>query len=256
MNIKTDRFIKTGKTHFICQDYILTGTEPQCIILADGCSAVENSDIGARLLCLAAAKYLRTYQSYLGELEYIKMGQQIIFNAEVAALAAGISPMCLTATLMVAFYFDGYIHVVAYGDGNVILLDNNDSLYFHEISYSDSRPFYLSYYLHPNNYRLYEKENIKKVVRSELGEIEYVFHHPFINTFPIKKYKTVAITSDGILSWSFPFHQMEVFKECVSYKNTNGAFLQRRMVRFISNLETKGYNHHDDISIGAFCRED
>ena len=101
-----------------------------------------------------------------------------------------------------------------------------------------------------------EKENIKKVVRSEFGEIQYRFHEPFVNTFPVNKYKIIAIASDGILSWSFIFNVFETFKECVTYKNTNGAFLQRRMIRFISNLESLGYNHHDDISIGAFCRED
>lgn len=260
MNIKIDKFIKTGKSHFICQDYILTNSHPKYIILADGCSNVEDSDIGARILCLAAAKYLKNYKLFLGALNYtdnyINMGQQIIYNAEAAAKVVGIPTSCLAATLMIAYYHEGYIYVVVYGDGNIILLDNNNKLYFYEISYSENRPFYLSYYLFPDNYTLYKETNTEQFIRSEDGASTLEFNVPFQNRFQIDQYKVISIASDGISSWSPPFDLMEIFKNCIYYKSTNGLFLQRRMIRFISTLEKNGNNHLDDISIGAFYMEE
>lgn len=258
MNIKTDKFIKTGKTHFICQDYILTGSHPKCIILADGCSGVENSDVGARLLCLAAAKYLKNYKLFLNELDYtnISMGQQIIHSAEIAAKVIDIPTSCLAATLMIAYYHEGYIYVAVYGDGNVILLDNDNELHFYEISYSENRPFYLSYYLFPDNYKLYKETNTEQFIRSKVGTNKIEFNLPFQRRFKADQYKVISIASDGLSSWSPPFDLMEVFKNCVYYKNTNGLFLQRRMIRFISTLEKNRNNHLDDISIGAFYMEE
>jgi serine/threonine protein phosphatase PrpC len=250
--LKKDKFIKTGSTHFICQDYILSREDPNCIILADGCSQVEDSDIGARLLCLSAAKYLKTYKSFLGELDYHSMGHQIIFNAEVSALAAGISPSCLSATLIIAFYYDGYIYIMMYGDGNLILLDHDNELFFSEVSYTDNKPFYLSYFLSPENLKSYKKEKIKKFEKHEHGTIEYNFDSTFFYRYPIDKYKVIAIASDGLSSWSPKLDSMEIFKNSVIYKNMGGVFLQRRMIRFISDLEKQKFNHADDISIGAF----
>ena len=256
MNIRTDKFIKTGKSHFICQDYILTNSHPKYIILADGCSNVEDSDVGARILCLAAAKYLKDYKLFLGALDYINMGQQIIYNAGIAARVVSIPTSCLAATLMIAYYHEGYIYVVVYGDGNIVLLDNNDKLYFYEISYSENRPFYLSYYLFPGNYKLYKETNTEQFIRSEDRTNKIEFNLPFQNRFKVDQYKVISIASDGISSWSPPFDLMEIFKNCVYYKNINGSFLQRRMIRFISTLEKSGNNHLDDISIGAFYMEE
>lgn len=236
----------------MCQDYILTGEDPNCIILADGCSQVKDSDIGARFLCLSAAKYLKTYRNFLDELDYINMGHQIIFNAEIVALASGISPSCLSATLIIAFYYNGYIHVIVYGDGSVISVDYENNLCFNELSYTDNKPFYLSYFLSPENFKIYKKENIKKIERDEYIETEYNFDTPSHYTYSVENYKIIAIASDGLSSWSPAIDSKEIFEKCVKYKNINGMFLQRRMIRFISNLEKQKINHMDDISIGAF----
>ena len=64
--MKIDSFLKIGHSHEQCQDYILTGTDPcPYIILADGCSGAEDSDIGARLLCHTALKYLKKAKGIL-----------------------------------------------------------------------------------------------------------------------------------------------------------------------------------------------
>ena len=58
--MQVDTFSKIGKTHKICEDYILSGTKPfPYIIISDGCSSSEGTDMGARLLCFLAQQYIR-----------------------------------------------------------------------------------------------------------------------------------------------------------------------------------------------------
>ena len=59
MTIHIDHLLKKGKTHKICEDYIISGYNPApYIILSDGCSSSKNTDVGARVLCHVAKQYL------------------------------------------------------------------------------------------------------------------------------------------------------------------------------------------------------
>ena len=53
--IRTDTFIEIGSQHKVCEDYIIA--KDNYIILADGCSRSENSDMGARILCYMAQQF-------------------------------------------------------------------------------------------------------------------------------------------------------------------------------------------------------
>ena len=44
----------------------------------------------------------------------------------------------------------------------------------------------------------------------------------------------------------------QVVNELAKFKNTNGAFIQRRCKRMIEDLEKEGYFHIDDFSVGGF----
>ena len=59
MTVALDSYYTIGKVHLYCQDYVFQGWKPvPHVILADGCSASPNSDVGARLLVLNARREL------------------------------------------------------------------------------------------------------------------------------------------------------------------------------------------------------
>jgi len=251
MLITNDIFTKIGKSHFICEDYIIKGYD--YIILADGSTGAKNTDIGARLLCLSAEKYIKTWKNSLGKLDHNKMGFNIISNAEIMTRVLEIDTTCLSSTLIISYYHNNYICVHMYGDGYIILENNDGGISYCEVSFTDSYPFYLSYNLSPDNLESYRKKEIKKKVKTFIGsDLESDYSDPNIWNFPVYLFKTIAIASDGIGSFNPGTNIKEVVKECVSFKTTNGSFLQRRMIRFISTYENDKNFHFDDISIGAF----
>ena len=59
MKLALDSHYTIGKLHLCCEDYGCHGRTPlPHVILADGCSAAPDSDVGARLLVLNARRLL------------------------------------------------------------------------------------------------------------------------------------------------------------------------------------------------------
>ncbi len=81
--INIDTFLKIGDQHKICEDYIIQGTDQvPLLILSDGCSSSDNTEMGARILCYLAKQYLFYRAGYLHDLDYYQMGLWVIHNAE------------------------------------------------------------------------------------------------------------------------------------------------------------------------------
>ncbi len=52
-----DSFFSMAKQHAVCQDYAIGGMLPSpFLVLCDGCSSSNNSDVGARILAISARK--------------------------------------------------------------------------------------------------------------------------------------------------------------------------------------------------------
>ena len=74
--ISTDIFLEIGAQHKICEDYIVHGDDPvPYIILADGCSTADDTEMGARILCHLAKQYIRYQRGTSLNLDYHKTGQ-------------------------------------------------------------------------------------------------------------------------------------------------------------------------------------
>ena len=115
--IQTDTFLKIGKTHQVCEDYIITGDSPvKYNILSDGCSSSKDTEMGARILCHLAKQFLlyRKDDYRFPALDYDEMGSWIIHNAELAARQLGLKKSCLDATLIIAYEYDGKYHIYMY----------------------------------------------------------------------------------------------------------------------------------------------
>ena len=156
--IQTDTFLKIGKTHQECEDYIVSGWNPhQHVILSDGCSSSKQTEMGARILCHLAKQYI-TYrrQDYRYPfLDYDEMGNWIIHNAGLTARQLGLKTSCLDATLIIAYVHDDRVHIYMYGDGVVVIQRNDGQIAMMEIEYTKNAPNYLSYRIDPERKDLY-----------------------------------------------------------------------------------------------------
>lgn len=265
--IKLDTILKKGKSHKICEDYIIRGYDPfPYIILSDGCSSSDDTDIGARILCHLAKQFLQ-YYGY--DEDMMKMGDWIIYNAELTARQLGLRKSCLDATLIVAVYVEGgSFFVYVYGDGCVITLkDNRWVVYNYE--YSNNTPFYLSYQIDPERREIFDGldgKYIHTVIVKDNEEFPLISKMP-ADTRAMKSWwgaevDLMLICSDGISSFldtelNRPLEIQSLIESFTSFKNTNGEFLKRRLLSkrgAITKLEEIKVHHLDDLSIGAFLK--
>jgi hypothetical protein len=171
--MNTDTFIEIGKQHKICEDYIISGVKPvPFIILSDGCSSSKNTEMGARILCYLAKQYLDYRKNKLYNLNYKKMGNWIIHNAEMSARQLGLDTTSLDATLIVSFLIEDMLSIYIYGDGCIVLRNDMDTV-IKTIEFSDNAPYYLSYLVDDYRFGLYRERKPHRIIKSEYsnGEI-------------------------------------------------------------------------------------
>ncbi|KKK85109.1 hypothetical protein LCGC14_2776610, partial [marine sediment metagenome] len=156
-----DHFMEIGSSHKVCEDYILSGMDPvPHVILADGCSSSENTDVGARLLCYVAKQYLNVHLKAGIDLNWETAGRVIIHETEEIAWNMGLNANALDATLIMAWVEDNFIRVFMYGDGHIIFMRKTDveecSVYHQETNFRSNAPYYLSYSLDSEKRKQYE----------------------------------------------------------------------------------------------------
>ena len=264
----TDIFLEIGGEHKVCEDYIIQGTTPvPYIILSDGCSTANGSEMGARILCHLAKQFLKYNKDDIHDLDYWKLGTWVIHNAEQTARQLGLSTSCLTATLIVAYYIDNRIRIMIYGDGSFINIDPLGNLEITTVDYSSNAPYYLVYLVDSFRHGLYdEAKHTKKVTHRFVDESEttdeYAYDHPLDYFLSTAVTPTVLIASDGVDSFlrksgtvTQHLKSHEVLPECVAFKNIKGEFLKRRLNRQMKTFEKSGISHYDDLSMGAFIKE-
>lgn len=258
--IVSDIFIEIGESHKICEDYILK-RDALCpyIILSDGCSSSKDTEMGARILCHLAKEYIR-HQPLNSELNYWELGRWVIYNAEMLTRQLGLDKDCLDATLIVAYTHSDYVTVMMYGDGAVIVKDNEGNQRLIEINYTKNMPYYLSYLLDSELQSLYHKYKIEKIATDYSSKhlfykTQYAYDYPTIFQYSIIHNEQLLILSDGISSFTKGGVEIDIFdllSSFTSFKTKKGEYLQRRMKRALRDLKNDGITHYDDLSIGSF----
>lgn len=253
MNISVDHFTKTGYSHKVCEDYIISGQKPvPHIILADGCSASEKSEMGARILTYMARQFLNYRSKCLDKIEYFDMGNWIIHNAENIARWLGLNRSCLDSTLIIAYLWKDRIFVHVYGDGFIFFKIPGEDIKIIPVTFSCNAPYYLSYRIDPDRKTLY-KNNDHCI---NIGKHSYPFHSPVSRNFEIETGSILMVASDGIDTFIDDSGRKkkphDLLADFIQFKNFKGAFLKRRMKKAIQMLENKGFKHYDDISAGVF----
>jgi len=275
----TDHFMEIGSSHKVCEDYIISGMDPvPHVILSDGCSSSENTDVGARILCYTARRYLNTLNQ--NSMNWADSGTWIIKEANRMRSYLGLNKSALDATLMMIWVPNietKHIQMFIYGDGNtMVLFEKLDKIHHYEHNFKCNAPYYLSYQLIPDgrerytnkfgfseNY--YEDWYAKEHHEWELYHKERTFlpaNFPTAYLQPPKAVSAVIIASDGLSSFmldEYPYSDIDIhdiIDNLTDFKSTKDSFIQRRTRRTTKMLRNAGVVHTDDLSIGGIWLND
>jgi len=261
--IQTDIFLNTGSSKKICEDYIIQGYDPvPFVILADGCSSSNGTEMGSRILCHLAKQYLRYRRDDLHSINYKKLGNWVIHNAELTIRQLGLSISCLDATLIIAYTIDNIIKLFMYGDG-AIFTKEQGVIKTWKFDFTGNAPYYLSYLIDDFRHELYHNEKHDLIITTEnVGELPFeslAYDYPLEFTFQKKDMDCMMIASDGMFSFINDdpvnpriIQTSDLISDFMSFKTTKGEYLKRRFNKALGKLNEGGINHYDDLSVGAF----
>jgi hypothetical protein len=249
-----DAFHATGARHAVGQDYALAGVgvAGPFAVVSDGCSGAADSDVGARLVALAAAEQLRETGTVSVERAAARAGEM------VAAL--GLSRGCLDATLLAIWLEGDQIRVVVAGDGAVVALADGRAPDLWVVSADDAPP-YPSYWLDEGRLRSYLARHGRRQIERYSGALLLERRHEasgaaFTLSLSAARHRAVIVTSDGASS----FRDREgrrvatprIAAELGAFATTAGRFVVRRCRRFLGRTcRERGWRHDDDLAAAA-----
>lgn len=284
-----DSYYGIGHKHQVCQDYALHGSlgDMEYVIVADGCSSAEHSEIGAQILC-HAAKYqvALSYQSGLFlecSLETLSrvLGNSILKRIHEIRESYPIGRKALEATLFIAVDTPKKTFVFGWGDGVFIeryrFSDGAGTQCVCDIDFTGNAPFYLvsdlnrylkdlrnkgheepltTYTYHYKNTTIEGEVNVSSVKREELTDGKPLIWCNDKSKKDIGDLYSITVCTDGIKS----FQENEkkdsvdlnlIVPEVVEYKATEGEFVKKRMFFFERMARKNNWSHYDDIGCGT-----
>lgn len=256
-----DGHFAIGKTHTVCQDYVRCGKTVEgksYVIVSDGCSSSPDTDIGARLLVLAAETTIRSSSDQINF-------NQIINIARDDQSRMGLVPNVLDATLLIAIETEHTILVWAMGDGVLAAKKHDGTIEYARINFTMGAPFYPNYLSDIQRWKAYTgiKDNQMVVARGLLDGTETEQAQPtanydynsFFAVFPKREYALVVLMTDGAMSFRKGFEAVspnEVVRQIVDVKVPTGEFMVRRAKRFLGkHCQDQSWHHDDDFGVGA-----
>ena len=158
--MNTDSAFYIGKTHDICEDFALSNKNG--IVLSDGCSGSDNTDVGSRLLCFNALRLLSTIENQ--HLLYFEETECLLETRPSASLL-NLPTTCLDATLLLSASNKLYTTSCIYGDGYIIIELKNGNKYIIKSEYTDNYPYYINYiYDHSSRFENWKEYHNKRKV--------------------------------------------------------------------------------------------
>lgn len=258
-----------GVGHDVCQDYALVVADG--VVLSDGCSSAPHTDLGARLLCHAAA-HEQTHEATLQ-------------RATEALRALGVPrPDCLSATLLRVQHMPlsrcsrrPVLGVRVSGDG-VVIGRRRQGLYIaYHVEFTSGAPRYACYDIEPSWRSRYILDFVETPLPG-LSAPPYVerttrwsqvdanpaewtrairdrAEEPQTFAFDVTDFDLVLILSDGVASFRTtegPVPLRQVVDLLVrTFKNYKGTFVKRTARAFLKQAEKLGWAHDDDFSIAG-----
>ncbi|MDO8415236.1 MAG: protein phosphatase 2C domain-containing protein [Agitococcus sp.] len=278
MNV--DHYFTIGSSHQSqgtpCEDFALTGILQEGFaygVVADGCSGANaNTDIGARALACA---FRRTVAQRIGGAGAWFSGtfhDQLLANfrnmrydnEEVGDyLATVVGFVATPEAASVYIHGDGAI-AIRYADGRLKLI---------ELTWWDNTPYYLGYSLEQQEQdkfiRLYQNgflEPFKQTITvwqktsdgldvleasNERFILDQVIDGHILHFHPREEgIVAMAVLTDGVGQLG-QTPAIEVATELLSFKNYEGSFVKRRMMRALRLFHKAGIIPRDDIGMAA-----
>lgn len=282
MNV--DHYFTIGTDHQAqgrpCEDYALSGQLPGGAlfgVVADGCSGANaNTDVGARALAWA---FKRTATDAAYRDSGVLFGED--FHEE---LAQSFRKHCFTdspkdtlATVVGFIATPDQAAVYLQGDGALALRYADGSMRFIEFNWANNMPYYLGYQLRPDLVDRYKQQ-----MAAEAGP------HPFTQTTvhvpcafapmlerlpaaPVREEFTLeqaqsnfvlrfnpraegivalAVMTDGVTQVG-ALPGADVAPAFTAFKNTQGEFLKRRLMKALKDFKKDGAVPRDDVGIAA-----
>ena len=272
--MNADSVFNIGATHAVCEDYVIARTPDSrdagpYVILSDGCSSSPDTDIGARLLVRALDQMLIGDQTR----EPGELHREATCTALGWAELIGVPAEAVDATLLSAHLEGDELIVACSGDGVIVLESHAGGLDVYAISSPSGYPFYPAY-VH-QAVRLAEMIENRRSVKElkhfrrespdsafELLEVTTSEALTEMFTLDANDYKYVGIASDGLNSFFRtqpsatgkklePVCLIDVLGHFWSFKNSHGAFVERRLKKFKKDAEARSWDHADDLSLGV-----
>jgi len=256
--LHSDHFFTIGKTHQICEDYCTHNDTPiPHLVLCDGCSSSDNTDIGARILTVTVQHILEKE----GILDYSTFGQKVIQHAWNVAEKMGLARSTLDATVLFAFQQQDAIQVYVYGDGCLLFKDIHEQFGYIDIGFTHNAPYYLTYWLdeaRQKDYASYEEHPLI-LNDAKYGRRVLPFDSALSFTFPLDKFNIIALASDGITQ-CVDTKKMErlslkkVVKDLLSFEDLEGNFVKQHLETCLKHYAQDQMYPFDDLSIAAFVK--
>jgi hypothetical protein len=271
METNADACFSIGKTHMVCQDYARAGRTrdgaPYAIV-SDGCSSSPDTDVGARLLAIAAEVQLRA--GVMPDAE--RTVEMLRCNLDWH----GLSSRCFDATMVAALLEKTEVRVRMWGDGVVAARRRDGAIEVCTVDHTKNAPGYVSYLLDKDRKRDYIAEygNEYKITRwSSANEDGWVVdtgvEAPLRDwAFNVNEYDLVAVLSDGVQTFQclsetetsrtlIDVPPEEVLRELLAIRSVRGEFMKRRTHKFLTKAcPPRLWHHADDLAIAAIWMGD
>lgn len=268
MKIISDTAVRTGYDHAsnseAGQDYAMCGEHrgTSFAVVSDGCSTAGRTDVGARLLCLAARKCAG--ETCSKDYAIVQSHLRDIVSRQKQELALDDSD--LYATCLMACVRGDEVRALVYGDGVLAVRyrDGSGCLEHYEWSYN-SPPFPMS--SEEDIRRMVERESHLYVTRrrispsrSQTSPSEEVDAVPLrqragfcARTFDVKALTDLALFTDGVDKVMFDAYTMpwdEVVSDLMAFRSTptSEGWARTSMNGFCARVERVGYKVYDDLS--------
>lgn len=260
INPEVDSHFVKGYSHKICEDYAMV--KNNAIVISDGCSSADYSDIGARLLSLAVMSAIdkshKLYSTVNPKLIRYELGLNVKNYIEEY-------PTIADATYILACIDNTSLLMLAHGDGAIYIEYHNGDSMLIELQYPSGYPNYLSYGLDPiRQFKYLELDSaitclhvtstiMKGGVLSQEDWHIASGHFNFALSL-MSNIKFVALMSDGIYSFSNAqgaIPSKDVTAQLTGFKSFKGDFVQRRFQGFERFCKENVWSHYDDVSMAA-----
>ncbi len=276
-SMNADSAFVIGRSHAVCQDYAVAGfiekdgAPNSYTIVADGCSSSPDTDIGARLLVKAAQRLLLARGEF-SESSVNDLYDDAIRMALKQARLIDLSACSIDATLLTVYVSDDRVTAACYGDGTIALQSRCGDLDVYSISFADSRPRYPSYSQQPERLQVFEKltANAKHVSHLRLTSREGFVDlgtRTSVDAIEVfngdaSDYEYVAVITDGVESFvqmvqTETTRQVErveserILRDLLGFKSFCGAFVKRRLSKFLTECHKKDWRNNDDLAVGV-----